>query len=66
LRLRHTYILVDIHMLSYMVFVSNGLYYYFPYMTNVDKTFYAVMIEHLLLLFKVCVVLLLGALALRL
>jgi hypothetical protein len=67
LRLHHTYILVYIHMLSYMVFVSNGLYYYFPYMTNVDKTFYAVMIEHLLLLFKVCVVLLLGALlALRL
>jgi len=41
--------------LSYMAFVSKGLYYYFPYMTNVDKTFYAVMIEHLLLLFKVCV-----------
>ena len=40
-----------------MAFVSNGLYYYFPYMTSVDKTFYAVMIEHLLLLFKVCVAL---------
>lgn len=38
---------------SYMAFVSNGLYYYFPYMTQVDKTFYAVIIEHVLLLFKI-------------
>jgi len=38
---------------SYCAFISNGLYYYFPYMTQVDKTFYAVIIEHVLLFFKI-------------
>jgi len=38
---------------GYLAFVSDGLYYYFPYQTLVDKTFMAVIIEHLLLLFKV-------------
>ena len=33
--------------------LSTGLYYYFPYMTEVDKTFYAVIFEHVLLFFKI-------------
>jgi hypothetical protein len=36
-----------------MAFLSNGLFYYFPYMTQADKTLFAVIAEHLLLLFKI-------------
>mmetsp|Transcript_43571 Transcript_43571/g.87579 ORF Transcript_43571/g.87579 Transcript_43571/m.87579 type:complete len:251 (-) Transcript_43571:85-837(-) len=39
----------------FLAFTSNGLYYYFPNMNNVQKTFYAVVIEHILLLLKVMV-----------
>ena len=38
---------------AYLAFLSNGLYYYFPYMTQVDKTFYALVVEHALLLLKI-------------